>query len=312
MEKIRKCFLCGRELQLFKKENYDRQKLGDFAFASRKIPEYMHWALYECKECRILCSVCPIEKDEIFKKYGNASYDSNNEANDASHTYIHYLKKYLPGFPRGKALDIGTGNGSYLKELRDSGVETVVGVEPSVAPVKAAENEIAQCILNEVFSEKLFEPDSFEMVSMFQTIEHIPDTEKILREIYNVVLPGGYVYIVCHDYTSVVNRMMGVKSPIYDIEHLQIFSRKSIRLALEQAGFENAIVFALRNRYPIRYWVRLFPFSYGFKKRLLGILEKLKIGNTYIAINAGNVGIIAQKPGSRFENKMCVQVSYKN
>lgn len=134
------------------------------------------------------------------------------------------------------------------------------------------------------------------MVSMFQTIEHIPDTKKTLREIYNVMAPGGYVYIVCHDYTSIVNRMMGTRSPIYDIEHLQIFSRKSIRLALEQAGFENAVVFTLKNRYPVRYWVRLFPFEQNFKKRLFAILEKSKLGNTYIAINVGNVGIIAQKP----------------
>lgn len=297
MEKVKKCFLCGKELRLFKKENYDRQSLGEYAFASRKIPEYMHWALYECKECRVLYSVCPIGKDEIFEKYGDASYDSNSEANDASHTYIHYLKKYLPGFPRGKALDIGTGNGSYLKELKAGGVETVAGVEPSVAPVKAADSEIAPCIVNEVFSESLFEPASFDMVSMFQTIEHIPDTKKTLKEIYNVIAPGGYVYIVCHDYTSFVNRMMGTRSPIYDIEHLQIFSRKGIRLVLEQAGFENAVVFTLKNRYSVKYWARLFPFGHNFKKRFLDCLEKSKLGNAYIAINVGNVGIIARKPG---------------
>lgn len=296
MEKVKKCFLCGKELQLFKQENYDRQELGDYAFASRKIPEYMHWALYECRECRVLYSACPIKKNEIYEKYGNASYDSNNEANDASRTYMEYLKRYLPGFPQGRALDIGTGNGSYLKELKAGGVETVTGVEPSIAPIRAADREIATCIVNGVFSESLFEPESFDMVSMFQTIEHIPDTKKTLREIYNVIAPGGYVYIVCHDYTSIVNRMMGTRSPIYDIEHLQIFSRKSIRLALEQAGFENAVVFTLKNRYPVRYWVRLFPFEQNFKKRLFAILEKSKLGNTYIAINVGNVGIIAQKP----------------
>lgn len=121
MEKVKKCFLCGKELQLFKQENYDRQELGDYAFASRKIPEYMHWALYECRECRVLYSACPIKKNEIYEKYGNASYDSNNEANDASRTYMEYLKRYLPGFPQGRALDIGTGNGSYLKELKAGG-----------------------------------------------------------------------------------------------------------------------------------------------------------------------------------------------
>lgn len=38
---------------------------------------------------------------------------------------------------------------------------------------------------------------------------------------------GSIAYLVCYDYRSFVNKILGMKSPIYDIEHLQLFSKKA-------------------------------------------------------------------------------------
>lgn len=83
--------------------------------------------------------VCPVGQDGIFKKYEEALYDNAEEADYAGKTYVEYLKKVLPAFPKGKALDIGTGNGSYLLELKRAGVSKVIGVEPSRIPVELSE-----------------------------------------------------------------------------------------------------------------------------------------------------------------------------
>lgn len=65
------------------------------------------------------------------------------------------------------------------------------------------------------------------MVSMFQTVEHIPEPFDSIKEIRRILKDGGYFYVVCHDYCSLINQFLGMKSPIYDIEHLQIFSKKA-------------------------------------------------------------------------------------
>ena len=58
--------------------------------------------------------------------------------------------------------------------------------------------------------------------------------------------------IVCHDWRSRVNRALGRRSPIYDIEHVQLFSATSARELLERSGLADVRVRGIRNRYPCR------------------------------------------------------------
>ncbi len=295
MEKVKRCRICGKQLELFKKENYTASGLSSYAFASRKAPEYMHWALYECKDCRILYSQCPMGADEITNNYKTASYDSSKEADYASDTYFKYLKKKLPAYPKGSALDIGTGNGAYLLRLKKNGVGRICGVEPSKAPIEDACKKVKHCIIHNVFQKGMFEPNSFDMVSLFQTAEHVPNPLGTMKEVYKILNNNGYFYLICHNYRSLVNRILGGGSPIYDIEHLQVFSKKSIYRAVRKAGFREIQVFTIRNRYPLQYWLRLLPMPAVMKTKILAVAGKSGIGKVCVPINVGNIGIIAKK-----------------
>ena len=83
---------------------------------------------------------------------------------------------------------------------------------------------------------------------------------QLCREALGLLRPdGGAFFVVCHNRRALSARAMGLKSPIFDVEHLQLFSPKSIRFALERAGFRWVDVRVLVNRYPLSYWLRLFP-----------------------------------------------------
>lgn len=296
------CFICGKEMQLLKKSNYSKSNVSEFSFASRKIPEYMHWDLYECKNCMVLVSGNAPDFSALKDEYANAAFDSKNEADKASQTYMAYLKKFLPDFPRSKVMDIGTGEGSFLKYLLAEGAGMdnygggVIGIEPSVSPIMAADESVKGLIRNEMFDASRFEKESFDMISCFQTIEHIPDSCNLLEGIYKLLKIGGYAYFVCHSYTSLVNRVLGFHSPIYDIEHLQIFSKKSIRKIFEKIGFSDIKTFDLKNKYPLSYWLKLFPLSIEKKKKFMEAMQKNKLlSKIEMSINVGNVGIIAKK-----------------
>lgn len=294
-EKTR-CIICGKTMRYYCKANYDMKKLDSFGFASRKVPEYMHYELLECTECRFLTSVNTLQLSELASKYQEADFDSSREAENASKTYIKNLKKIVPDFPKKKVMDIGTGEGSYLKYLLLEGCTELVGVEPSSAPIATADEQIRKHIINDVFRVTDYPPKAFGMISCFQTIEHIPDPEVLCKDIYSLLRDGGLVYIVCHDYTSLVNKILGMKSPIYDIEHLQIFSKKSICRLLKKSGFENITIFTIKNKYPIKYWIRLFPFPANLKSHIIRSVEKRKWGGKIeIGINVGNIGVIAWK-----------------
>lgn len=273
--------------------NFSDDRTDGFAFSSRKTPDYMHFDLFECEKCKVLSARDVYKTDELNRQYKEADFDSISEARFASKTYIDYIVKMKPQFAPDKILDIGTGEGSFLKfAIQQWGNVSVIGVEPSIAPVKAADSTIKDYIINEPFNSTLFQESEFDMVTCFQTVEHIPDSINLLTDIRRILKTEGFAYFVCHDYCSFVNRILGKKSPIYDIEHLQIYSKNSIKLLFEKAGFKNIQLFEIKNKYPFSYWVKLLPFSTKTKNVLNNIPFTR---NMMISINVGNIGIIAQK-----------------
>jgi hypothetical protein len=91
---------------------------------------------------------------------------------------------------------------------------------------------------------------------------------------------------------------MGKKSPIFDIEHLQLFSPKSMRHLLESIGFDKIVIFPIANRYPLRYWLRIFPFSTKVKHSLITCFDAIGLGSLPIPIPAGNMAAIGFKPNA--------------
>ena len=131
----------------------DAAALDEYAFASRKFPEYMHHRLVECATCDAVYASPVPDLGGIDAAYDAAAFDSKEEAECASRTYAALVRPLLPRLPRaGAALDIGTGEGSFLEELLELGFERVRGYEPSAAPLAAAVRARArQLIVHDVF-----------------------------------------------------------------------------------------------------------------------------------------------------------------
>ena len=294
----RRCAICGtqEEGELFAEADFDPAKWDAFAFASRKLPEYMHYRLVSCPSCDLVYANPIPSLDTIADAYEEASFDSGMEAEYASRTYAERLPEIKLKLKDLKgAIDIGTGDGAFVEKLIAAGFSDVIGVEPSSAPIAAAKPEIRAHIRQGLFHATDFQPESCQLITCFQTIEHLYDPISICRDVRTLLKPGGAIFIICHNRESVVNRLLGFKSPIFDIEHLQLFSPKSVRKLLETSGFEKIEVKAIVNKYPLHYWFKLFPFPGGIKSKLLKWLAESKIGKILIPIPVGNMAAIGYK-----------------
>jgi hypothetical protein len=89
---------------------------------------------------------------------------------------------------------------------------------------------------------------------------------------------------------------MGTKSPIFDIEHLQLFDRSTGAALLRTAGFESIAVSSLLNKYPINYWIKLFPLPKTVKAAVSWVARVSRIGNLLLSLPAGNLAIVGRKP----------------
>jgi hypothetical protein len=83
--------------------------------------------------------------------------------------------------------------------------------------------------------------------------------------------------------------LLGLRSPIIDLEHLQLFSSKALLELFKKAGFEHIELNPIRNAYPLRYWLRLIPLPTFLKSWILGLLERFHVADYSLAMNVGNV-----------------------
>ncbi|GIH07681.1 hypothetical protein Rhe02_57480 [Rhizocola hellebori] len=282
---------------LYAEAKIDPNRMTDLAFASRKAPENMHLRLVTCASCDLLFAN-PIPKQQAVEQaYLEASFDSAEEAGHASRTYgrlIDTIRKDLPG--SDGVLDIGTGEGSFLEELGSRGFTGLVGVEPSAAPVAAAKPQTRPLIRHETFDPSVFTPSSFTLITCFQTLEHVFEPGELVRAAFALLKPGGAFVAVCHDRRALSARILGKKSPIFDIEHLQLFSPRSGQALLTHAGYERVKAKMIYNRYPVHYWSKLLPIPGGRKDAFVARLRRSAAGRAAVSLPAGNQIILGFKP----------------
>lgn len=277
-------------------ERFDPARVGSFAFASRKAPELMHWRLVECRTCGVLFASPAPRAELLADAYRDAGYDSREEARYAGATYGRLVRRLRARLPAdGGALDVGAGDGAFLEVLQASGFADVMGVEPSRAALDAADLAIKPLIREGVFAARDFEPGRLALVSCLQTVEHLPEPLTVFNGAHALLRGGGALLVVCHDRMAAVNRLLGRCSPIYDVEHLQLFDPGSLRSLLERAGFEDIEIRPFANCYPLRYWMRLAPLPPRAKGGVIAALDRAGLGARALTVPVGNLAAVGWK-----------------
>lgn len=291
----RRCPVCGATGGRVLPANVDPERLDGFAFASRKVPEYMHWRLVSCPSCDTQYADPAPPQDVLQAAYVGAEFDSAEAARSAARTYAGLLPGLLATTPSGLgALDVGTGEGAFLRELQRAGVDDVLGIEPSPAAAAAALPDVRPLIRAGTFPGVEVEDGRFRIVTAFQMLEHVADPLGLCRAARNVLHDGGALAVVCHDRRAPLNRLLGRRSPIFDVQHLQLFSRRSVRELLGRAGFSRVEVRPLVNRYPLRVWARYLPLPDRVKERVLDRLQQ-RAGALTVPLPVGNLVAIGYR-----------------
>ena len=87
-------------------------------------------------------------------------------------------------------LDIGCGNGNFLAEMKRKGWQ-VWGVEPDAKASSLANDLLDNRVKTSIFTTGLFPPNSFDLITMWHVLEHIPDPTSAFFEVTRLLKPGG-------------------------------------------------------------------------------------------------------------------------
>jgi 2-polyprenyl-3-methyl-5-hydroxy-6-metoxy-1,4-benzoquinol methylase len=141
------------------------------------------------------------------------------------------------GVSQGRVLDVGCATGFFLVIAQKRGWQAA-GAEISEYCCRYAREHFGLDLFNGRFEDYPVSRSSFDLVTMWDYLEHsfVPDAD--LRKAYELLKPGGAIAIATPDLSSFparvfADRWIGFK----EHEHLYYFTKKNLSGLLEKQGF---------------------------------------------------------------------------
>ncbi|MEW6203508.1 MAG: class I SAM-dependent methyltransferase [bacterium] len=145
--------------------------------------------------------------------------------------------------PRGNLLDVGCAGGFFLDAARERGWNTK-GVEISSFAAAFARENLKLDVFEGEVTNAPFPNASFDVVTLLDVIEHMPDPSASLRRIYDLIKPGCWLYVVTPNFDSIPRRILGANWGIITPEHhLYFFTAYTLRQMITNSGFKIYRVF---------------------------------------------------------------------
>ncbi len=208
---------------------------------SHRFRDGVHGVLSQCLDCRHvfypgLAEVNPTQLyDEAYfttKEYLAYPFQQPTLARNFV-AYLRLMRRY--GAADGRLLEVGCAYGFFLREARRT--FEVEGIDVSREAVAAARQQLHLSVHCGSFTELPVERP-FDVVCMWDTIEHLIKPDAYVIKARQVLRDGGYLFLTTGDIGSLLARLQGRRwRMIHPPTHLHYFSRVTLTRLLERSGF---------------------------------------------------------------------------
>ncbi|MBK8417720.1 class I SAM-dependent methyltransferase [Candidatus Villigracilis saccharophilus] len=193
----------------------------------------------QCSQCSFLYSGWVLSAAELFSyyqdNYGSMRHLQGQVVNAAINAWVTALLVDMTGVKR--VLDIGTGYGFLLDALTKRYKVEAAGVELSQQEAEYAVKKLGLNVINLPIDQSGLQIASYDLVTVFEVIEHILDPISFIREITQYVKPGGYVLILTDNFRSRMAQSLGPGFPKWiPHTHISHFSPLTLQKAIEAGG----------------------------------------------------------------------------
>lgn len=151
-------------------------------------------------------------------------------------TFRRQLQLAVATVPPGRSLDVGCATG-YLMEVAAAAGWEAHGVELSPFAAGVARRSFGDRVFNGTLEQAGYPDGHFDLVTLSDLLEHIPEPRPFLHEVRRVLARDGVLMIVTPDVTSLSARLMGRHWSHYHREHLNYFSPGTLGRLLAECGF---------------------------------------------------------------------------
>lgn len=204
-------------------------------------------SISQCNKCGLLATTAFLHE--------NSNVETLYDVTPAE--YASYCKQYLDSrllsYRRemsklerfrttGRMLEIGSGYGFFLEMAKKKGW-SAVGVEISKYACEIAAGKGCEAY-NCTLQDAPFTPESFDVIVMWDVIEHFTSPAAVIRQCLNLIRPGGALVIKTPDARALVPSFAPIRTiyrhlvyPANTAEHVFHFTPENLSIMLKRVGF---------------------------------------------------------------------------
>lgn len=198
------------------------------------------FSIWECTSCGLrftqdvpsATAIGPYYQSEDYISHSNTSKGLVNRLYQAVRKRTLRAKRKLveriTGIREGFLLDVGSGTGAFLREMKKHGWNCT-GLEPDTGAREVAREQFGVDLRDSSVLYAL-PAGRFHAITLWHVLEHVHDLHPYLEQLKALLAPGGKIFIAIPNYTSLDARVYGAFWAAYDVpRHLYHFSPDSLR-----------------------------------------------------------------------------------
>ncbi|MBL8150875.1 MAG: class I SAM-dependent methyltransferase [Blastocatellia bacterium] len=252
---VKYCYLCGNEGDILYEDLEDHL----FGVGGK-------WEVKKCvnRDCGLLWLHHRPAMEDLGKAYENYYTHSENEGHrrsslairlqDAVHRRLTKLFDCLTGMSKekrardwlyiekesfGKLLDVGCGNGRFLKKMAGAGWR-VEGTDFDSAASNYVSSNYGIMVHTGDLVSVSYPAESFDVVVLQHVVEHLIDPVSVLKECRRILRKGGKLILVTPNTESWGHKKYGRNwRGLEPPRHLFLFNSQNMRSTVEKSGFQN-------------------------------------------------------------------------
>ncbi len=201
----------------------------------------------KCNNCTLRFTQNAPGEKEIGRYYKSEDYISHTNTSKGlvNSLYQRVRKKTLKkkrkliesvtGISKGHILDIGSGTGAFVNEMKQQGWDST-GLEPDDDARKVAKIQY-NVELGEMSEFSKFSPEKFDAITLWHVLEHVHELDPYLQQLSKLLKDTGRIFIAVPNYTSKDASVYKEFWAGYDVpRHLWHFSPAAMKVLLEKNG----------------------------------------------------------------------------
>ena len=207
------------------------------------------FTIMQCNHCSLRFTqnvpdqkaIIPYYKSDKYISHSNSSNGIINKLYQLVRTKTLVQKRKLiqkhTAKEKGSLLDVGSGSGAFVNEMKQQGWN-VTGLEPDS---DARNNALAlyKLSLNDIADFKNLPANHYDAITLWHVLEHVHQLEIYIQQLKNLLKPQGRIFIAVPNYTSLDAENYNTHWAAYDVpRHLYHFSPKAMNMLIEKHGMK--------------------------------------------------------------------------